>query len=65
MLVLCVSIVCRRRDEEGRSDTEEDINGGSESLTVSEEEDNEEGENCFIGFTTVLYGLLLYLHPYM
>ena len=33
----------RRRDEEGRSDSEEDINGGSESLTVSEEEDNEEG----------------------
>ena len=54
--------MCRRRDEEGRSDSEEDINGGSESLTVSEEEDNEEGE---IGFTTVLYGLLLYLHPYM
>lgn len=53
LLVLCVSIVCRRRDEEGRSDSEEDINGGSESLTVSEEEDNEEGENCFIGFTTV------------
>ena len=62
LLVLCVSIVCRRRDEEGRSDSEEDINGGSESLTVSEEEDNEEGE---IGFTTVLYGLLLYLHPHM
>ncbi|KAJ9675206.1 hypothetical protein PVL29_024236 [Vitis rotundifolia] len=33
----------RRRDGEGRSDTEEDINGGSESMTVSEEEDNEEG----------------------
>lgn len=57
--------MCRQRDEEGRSDTEEDTDGGSESLTMSEEEDNERGENFFIVFTAVSYNLMLYLHPYM
>lgn len=47
-MVVCVYVMCRQRDAEGRSDTEEDTDGGSESLSIFEEEDNEGGENCYI-----------------
>lgn len=43
--------MCRQRwGEVGKSDSEEDEDDGRDSFTVSEEDNDEEGEKHFMGF---------------
>lgn len=49
------SILYRQREEEGKSDTDRDEDGSSESLSGPEEEsDGEESKNLFIGVNICL-----------